>query len=65
MTKKDYILAAKIVTTLRLEARYPHITRNQKILELKLAQRMEDLLVTIFREDNARFDETRFRKACQ
>lgn len=53
MTKKDYIKAAEIV-------RQDSIKNGDIFSKL-----MENSFVKLFREDNPRFDESRFRQACK
>lgn len=53
MTKKDYNKAAEIV---RQDS-----NKNGDIF----SKLMEDSFVKFFRNDNPRFDETRFRQACK
>ena len=56
MTRKDYILAARIVRDM-LDGRRPLLARMT-------AQDVADVLVVVFERDNPRFDEARFREAC-
>lgn len=67
MTKKDYIKAAKIVHNMRVGAhtRDRVISDSQRFHEESVALEMEDTFVMFFRDDNPRFDEKRFRQACQ
>ncbi len=53
MTKKDYIKAAEIV---RQDAK-----QNGDVF----SKLMEESFVKLFRQDNPRFDEKRFREACK
>ena len=53
MTKKDYIKAAEIV---RQDSK-----KNGDVF----SKLMEESFVQLFRNDNARFDEKRFREACK
>lgn len=49
MTKKDYIKAAEIIIRMK---------------QTDFTGAMEDAFVEFFRNDNPRFDEKRFRQAC-
>ena len=51
MSRKDYIKAAKMVKNLR-----GSISENLVV---------EDFLVQLFKEDNKRFNEDKFRKTCK
>lgn len=67
MTKKDYIKAAKMVKGMRVDARSSSRTigPKQRLYEENVSVEMEDSFVKLFRDDNPRFDETRFRQACK
>ena len=49
MTKKNYVKAAKLI-----QATEPKVVANQ----------LEEAFVEFFQDDNPRFDEERFRFAC-
>jgi hypothetical protein len=62
MTKKDYILIAKALKecqTIKVELNYPH-NFTHAINYSKLMK----VLCQMFENDNSRFDEDIFRKAC-
>ena len=54
MTKKDYIKAADLINK---------FDQHCEIKEITLY--MTNIFAKFFREDNARFDERRFRQACK
>lgn len=57
MTRKDYVKAADIVSGLHKVA--------TNTAEFAYANGAEDGFVFLFKSDNPRFDETRFREACK
>jgi hypothetical protein len=67
MTKKDYIKAAKMVKEMRVSAHSTSrsIGPKQRLYEENVSVEMEDSFVKLFRDDNPRFDENRFRQACK
>ena len=67
MTKKDYIKAAKMVSELRMNAQATSriIGAKQRLYEENVSTVVEDVFANFFRNDNPRFDEDRFRKACK
>lgn len=67
MTKKDYIRAAKIVHDMRVDAKSTSrvIGAKQRLYEENVSTEVEDSFVRLFRDDNPRFDENRFRQACK
>lgn len=62
MTKKDFIKAAGLISNFRLKSGYNKISSYSLN---DLANIIEDMFVEFFRGTNDRFDEGRFRKACQ
>lgn len=50
MTKKHYIVAAKLVSN---------------VSDPKVKEQVENILVQLFREDNPRFNTDRFKTACE
>lgn len=52
MTKKDYIKAAEIVV------------EHGKLKNLYAKRAMTDAFITLFQDDNPRFDRVRFLSAC-
>lgn len=64
MTKKDYERAARIVQdTLRTDARIDRLAKGPG--DALVAEVLQDVFVKLFRGDNPRFDEFRFRRACE
>jgi hypothetical protein len=54
MTKRNFISAAQLVASGRFSGKY----------SAKVAKGLEDTFVEFFRNDNPRFNEDRFRAAC-
>ena len=57
MTRKDYVAAARIVQ----QTRFPFVGKDIRDEARKI---LADSFILLFKEDNPRFDESRFLNAC-
>jgi hypothetical protein len=66
ITKKIYIKAAKMVHDKRTATQDTNVIvgHSQRMLEEYAAVEIENSFIEIFRGDNPKFDEKRFRAAC-
>lgn len=65
MTKKDYINIAKAIKAERTRiVLQPRSTVAMRTAQLQTLENVITFLVAELHDDNARFDEVRFREAC-